>query len=396
MLIVQKYGGATLSDPKKIKSVAQEIAIQRKSGNQMVIVVSAMGSTTNQLIELAHQVSEKPHRRELDMLLTSGERISMSLLTMALLNEGCDAISFTGSQAGILTDQSHVNANIIDVKADRVRSALQSGKIVVLAGFQGVSPITKEITTLGRGGSDTTAVAMAAYLKADRCEILKDVPSIFTADPKLVEDARPIERLSYQQLLEMTFWGAKVVNYRSVELALRSKVPLFIGPANIKNGKGTMIQENNIFAANSVLAINKISHLRELHLRASDVFSATTQLQKFLSSHELPSVQILSGHPSQKTGLYSLQLTAPEEVLTDLDQHLKKHTDITQAAEPLCAVSLTCTSAASSELIEKILASLSSRSLIQSMVAGPLTITFYVKKPDAQVIISEAHNLIGK
>ncbi len=177
-LIVQKYGGATLSDPDKIKKIAQRIFNLYQSGGKIVVVVSAMGQTTNQLIELAHQVSKRPPLRELDMLLSVGERISMALLSMALNDLGCPAISFTGSQAGILTDDAHINANIIDVKAFRVEEALKENKVVILAGFQGVSQKTKEITTLGRGGSDITAVAVAGYLKAERCEILKDVDCV--------------------------------------------------------------------------------------------------------------------------------------------------------------------------------------------------------------------------
>ena len=186
LLIVQKYGGATLATPAQVKQIALRIYQLHQTGTQVVVVVSAMGQTTNQLIQLARDVSPNPHLRELDMLLTVGERISMSLLSMALNDLGVSAISYTGSQAGILTDDSHVNASIIDVKAFRVEEALKENKIVILAGFQGVSPQTKEITTLGRGGSDTSAVAMAGYLKADRCEILKDVDCIYSADPKVV------------------------------------------------------------------------------------------------------------------------------------------------------------------------------------------------------------------
>jgi len=200
-MIVQKYGGMTLADPEKIKAVAARLAEASKKGQKVVAVVSAMGKTTNQLIELANKVSSKPNRREMDTLLTTGERVSMALLSMALHDLGCPAISLTGSQAGILTTDSHVNADIVDVKAFRVQDALGQGKVVVLAGFQGVCPETKEITTLGRGGSDTTAVAMAAFLGADRCEILKDVPAIFTADPQIIPEAKAISHLNYQQLV---------------------------------------------------------------------------------------------------------------------------------------------------------------------------------------------------
>jgi len=203
-----------------------------------------MGKTTNSLIDLANQVSSHPQRREMDMLLTVGERISMSLVSMALNDLGCPAISFTGSQAGIFTNDSHVNAFIKDVKAFRVAEALEENKVVILAGFQGVSPLTKEITTLGRGGSDTSAVAMAAAFNAERCEILKDVPAVFTADPNIVKDAKPIELLNYDQLMEMTFWGAKVLHYRSVELAKIRDVTLYIGPASNKTSDGTTVEKD--------------------------------------------------------------------------------------------------------------------------------------------------------
>jgi aspartate kinase len=268
-LIVQKYGGATLATPEKIKQAALRISELHKAGTKVVVVVSAMGQTTNELIALAHQVSPRPQLREMDMLLTVGERISMSLMSMALNDLGCSAISFTGSQAGILTDEAHVNANIIDVKATRVEEALANSKIVIMAGFQGVSPVTKEITTLGRGGSDTSAVAMAGYLKADRCEILKDVDCVYTADPKLVPNAHSIPELNYTHLLEMTSWGAKVLHHRSVEMALNKNVTLYVGPAAKDLSKGTVITSSFHFAKQKAIAVNSFSQVFELSLQDS-------------------------------------------------------------------------------------------------------------------------------
>jgi aspartate kinase len=250
--IVQKYGGATLATPEKIKSVASGIAALAKAGNRIVVAVSAMGSSTNQLIELAHKVSNSPNRRELDMLLSTGERTSMALMSMALHDLGCEAISFTGSQAGILTTDSHFNARIVDVKAFRVDQALAAGKIVVLAGFQGVCPETKEITTLGRGGTDTTAVAMAAYLHANRCEILKDVDGVMSADPKIVPEAKTIPVLNFEQMLEMSLWGAKVIHHRAIQQAISKNVDLYVGPVeNFKMSKaaGTQISAEDEFSA---------------------------------------------------------------------------------------------------------------------------------------------------
>src|SRR5580698_5462590 len=195
-IIVQKYGGTCLETPAKIRAIASGLADLHRRGHRVVVIVSAMGRTTDELIEMAHQVSPHPNRRELDMLLTTGERISMSLMSMALSDLGVPAISFTGSQAGVMTDESHSSARILDVRPIRVREELDRGRIVVLAGFQGVSPATREITTLGRGGSDTTAVAMAAALRAERCEIIKEVDGIYTTDPRTVGSARKLSAIS--------------------------------------------------------------------------------------------------------------------------------------------------------------------------------------------------------
>jgi aspartate kinase len=199
-IIVQKYGGVCLETPAKIRAVARGLADLHGRGHRVVAIVSAMGTTTDQLIQMAYQVSPTPNRRELDMLLTTGERISMSLMSMALSDLGVPAISFTGSQAGVMTDDSHSSARILDVRPIRVREELDRGRVVVLAGFQGVNPATKEITTLGRGGSDTTAVAMAAALKAERCEIIKEVDGICSADPRIVPDAKPLRRVDFVSL----------------------------------------------------------------------------------------------------------------------------------------------------------------------------------------------------
>jgi aspartate kinase len=218
-IIVQKYGGVCLETPAKIRAVARSLADLHSRGHRVVVIVSAMGKTTDQLIQMAYQVSPTPNRRELDMLLTTGERISMSLMSMALSDVGVPAISFTGSQAGVMTDNSHSSARILDVRSIRVCEELNHGRVVVLAGFQGVDPVTREITTLGRGGSDTTAVAMAAALKAKRCEIIKEVEGICSADPRIVPDAKPLRRVDFASLSEMCFLGAKILHFRSVELA---------------------------------------------------------------------------------------------------------------------------------------------------------------------------------
>jgi aspartate kinase len=227
-IVVQKYGGSSVADADGIKRVAQRIVATKKAGHDVVVVVSAMGDTTDELIDLADQVSPLPHPRELDMLLTAGERISMALLAMAIGNLGQSARSFTGSQAGVITDASHGRAKIIDVTPGRVQEAIANGDVAIVAGFQGVSQTTKDITTLGRGGSDTTAVALAVALKADVCEIYSDVDGIFTADPRIVPSARQIPRISYEETLEMAANGAKILHLRCVEYARRYDMPIHV------------------------------------------------------------------------------------------------------------------------------------------------------------------------
>lgn len=226
-LIVQKYGGTSVADPERIRAVADHVAYTQQHGNQVVVVVSAMGKTTDNLLSLAQQVSDVHPGREMDMLLTTGERISMALLCMALAGRGVDAVSFTGSQVGIITDTVHTKAKILEVQGDRVREALSAGKVAVVAGFQGVST-DHEITTLGRGGSDTTAVALAAALNADVCEIYTDVTGVFSADPRIVPQARKLSRLNFEEMLEMAGAGSKVLALRSVEFARNHNVPIHV------------------------------------------------------------------------------------------------------------------------------------------------------------------------
>jgi aspartate kinase len=227
-IVVQKYGGSSVADAVSIKRVAQRIVATKKAGHDVVVVVSAMGDTTDELIDLANDVSPLPPGRELDMLLTAGERISMALLAMAIGTLGQEARSFTGSQAGVITDSEHGRAKIIDVTPGRLEAAIAEGAVAIVAGFQGVSQTTKDITTLGRGGSDTTAAALAAALGADVCEIYSDVDGIFTADPRIVPTARQIPRISYEEALEMTANGAKILHLRCVEYARRNDIPIHV------------------------------------------------------------------------------------------------------------------------------------------------------------------------
>ena len=240
--VVMKFGGSSVADPEKIKNVARQIAAARERGLEVVGTVSAMGKTTDSLIALAHDVSPEPDGRELDMLLSTGERIACALVAMAIHDLGHVAVSLTGSQAGILTDSSHTKAKITEIRATRIEAALAEGKIVLVAGFQGFSRETMDVTTLGRGGTDATAVALAAALGA-ACEIYSDVPGVFTADPRIVPEARKLAAISYEEMLEMSASGAKVLMLRSVELARNHGVRVH-ARSTFSDEPGTWIQEN--------------------------------------------------------------------------------------------------------------------------------------------------------
>ena len=243
-LIVQKFGGSSVTDAEGMKRVANRIVATKKAGHQVVVVVSAMGDTTDELIDLANQVSPLPNGRELDMLLTAGERISMALLAMAIANLGHEARSFTGSQAGIITTSAHGRARVIDVTPGRIQEALKEGAIAIVAGFQGVSQDTNDITTLGRGGSDTTAVALAAALEADVCEIYTDVDGIFSADPRVVPTARKLNTVTYEEMLELAASGAKVLHLRCVEYARRYDLPIHVR-SSFSNKEGTWVVKDH-------------------------------------------------------------------------------------------------------------------------------------------------------
>ena len=240
-IVVQKYGGSSLADASAVKRVARRIVEAKRDGNDVVVAVSAMGDSTDELLELAEGVSPLPPARELDMLLTAGERISMALVAMAISDLGFTARSFTGSQAGVITDSVHGKAKIIDVTPGRISKAIDDGHIVIVAGFQGVSQDTKEITTLGRGGTDTTAVALAAALQADVCEIYTDVDGVFTADPRIVPTARKLDRVTYEEMLELAACGAKILHLRCVEYARRYDIPIHVR-SSFSHLDGTIVQ----------------------------------------------------------------------------------------------------------------------------------------------------------
>ncbi|TCM49247.1 aspartate kinase [Kribbella sp. VKM Ac-2568] len=259
--VVHKYGGSSVADADCIKRVAQRIVATKKAGNDVVVVISAMGDTTDELMDLAQQVSPLPPPRELDMLLTSGERISAALLAMAIANLGYEARSFTGSQAGVITTARHGNARIIDITPGRIEDALADGHVAIVAGFQGVAQDTKDITTMGRGASDTTAVALAAALEADYCEIYTDVDGIFTADPRIVPAARQIPMISYEEMLEMAACGAKVLHLRCVEYARRYNVPVHVR-SSFSQKEGTWVVDAKELKNMEQAIISGVAHDR--------------------------------------------------------------------------------------------------------------------------------------
>ncbi len=244
-LIVQKFGGTSVANTSSLKIVAERIIDRKKEGYEVVVVPSAMGSSTDELIDLANELSEKPTPREMDMLLSAGERITMSLLSMHLNSLGHSSFSLTGSQAGIITTSRHGKAEIEEISGERVREGIERGDIVIVAGFQGFNRDTREITTLGRGGSDATAVALAAALGAEKCEIFTDVEGIFTADPRIIESAKLIDEITYEEMLEMSSSGAGVLMARSVEFGRRYNVPIIV-KSTFTNNKGTVVKEKTM------------------------------------------------------------------------------------------------------------------------------------------------------
>src|SRR6201994_477151 len=339
-IIVQKYGGACLETPAKIRAIASSLADLRSRGHRVVAIVSAMGKTTDELVKMAYQISPHPNRRELDMLLTAGERISMSLMSMALSDFGVPAISFTGSQAGVMTDDSHSSARILDVRPIRVREELDRGRVVVLAGFQGVNPVTKEITTLGRGGSNTTAVAMAAALKAECCEIIKEVDGICSADPRIVPHARPLRRVDFESLSEMCFFGAKILHFRSVELAQSQSVPLFLKKWGGAERSTQVMEEVMGMESGKVLAVNSIARIEHVEIDSSDLNHGFEKFAQHLKQSGLSWPQLLaSSFTAEKT---SMTVASDSEWLDALLRTLADAKDMRRQREASSSVSLTC------------------------------------------------------
>ncbi len=333
-LIVQKYGGSSVADAEGMKRVANRIVAAKRDGNQVVVVVSAMGDTTDELIDLAKQITPIPSGRELDMLLTAGERISMALLAMAITNLGHEARSFTGSQAGVITTSAHGRARIIDVSPGRIQEALKEGAIAIVAGFQGISQDTKDVTTLGRGGSDTTAVALAAALDADVCEIYTDVDGVFSADPRVVPNARKLKSITYDEMLELAASGAKVLHLRCVEYARRFNLPIHVRssfstnegtwvvkdhPAGDSLGKGTDMEQAII----SGIAHDK-SEAKITIVGVPDRTGVAARIFQAIADADINIDMIVQNVSAAATGLTDISFTLPKSEGGDATAVLQK------------------------------------------------------------------------
>jgi aspartate kinase len=395
-LIVQKFGGTSLASPERIKSVAAHVAGEKRRGKDVIVVVSAMGDTTDRLFELATTVSPNPPKRELDMLLTAGERISMALLSMAISDLGYEAISFTGSQSGIVTDTSHTMAKILDIRAHRVGEEIAKGRIVIVAGFQGVSP-AKEVTTLGRGGSDTTCVALAAAFDAEECDIFTDVDGIYTANPRLVPRARKIEVISYDEMLELSFCGAEVLHWRSVEVARRFGVRVHVR-SSFRKEAGTIVTAREEMEGTEIrgithdldlvkISINRVDDAARIAERVLGALEAEAIGVRFLNVFPAGdgsgSVSIILCRGDKKKALSRISEALPGANL-DIDERIAT---ISVVGHGLCSRPGTA---------RKILASLSSHGLRPELIStSGITMTVAVNQADAVEAIKKLHTDLG-
>lgn len=291
-VIVQKFGGSSVADTERIKLVARRVVDTRKAGNDVVVVVSAMGKTTDSLLSMATEINPSPSTRELDMLLTVGERITTALLSMAIQSLGVDAISFTGSQCGIMTSASHSNARIIEVRPFRVADELEAGKVVIVAGFQGTS-YKREITTLGRGGSDTTAVALAAALDAEQCEIYSDIEAVHTADPRVVLDAQKLSEVTYDEMLNLSRHGARVLNAEAVEFARRAGIAVYTKSTFEPGAEGTVVRANPPVDERAITGVASRKDVLALEVR--DIPDGTGAMERLLALEEPHPLYVCTG-----------------------------------------------------------------------------------------------------
>ncbi len=391
-LIVQKYGGNLLSTPEKVLAVANKIKKLIDEGDQAVAVVSAMGKTTDELIELAYKVSTKPIRRELDMLLSVGERISMALLSMALNDLKVPAKSFTGSQSGILTESDHTQARIYDVKPIRIEAELVKKNMIIIAGFQGVSHMEKEITTLGRGGTDTTAVAMSYALKADRCEIIKEVGGIYSADPAQIPKAKRYEELNYDVALEATYWGAKILHFRAVELAKKLNIPIQIKHIDDPKVTTTIRGDVKMLESQKVITISSVKNIAVCEF-TSDLKKTLSEVGEFLKKNTLPWPQILA---TESTGNSTkLFISSSDESLKVVIGAIKESKSYKNCDDQHSTVTATCFGSTNTDLSLKILEQLEKKNVhAEKIFYTPQSISVLVKSKDRDTAISALHELV--
>ena len=382
MLVVQKYGGTSLGTPRRIQKAADRIADRYRSGDRVTVVVSAMGQTTDQLQDLAGKITSRPSRRETDMLLTAGERISMALLSMALGNHDVPAISFTGSQSGIITDTRHTRARILELRPLRIGPELDKGKVVIVAGFQGVSR-EKEVTTLGRGGSDTTAVALALGLKADACEIYTDVPGVMTADPRLVPEGKLVPRVTWDTMLELSACGAGVIHSRAVELARRHRLPFQVRSAFQKKD-GTMVDGTAMEGGPEVAAVSGLPRVARIHLSGLAPGSDRSELYAALDTL-FDDVSGMHQYESQGTShvvFHVPMVPEVENLMEQLGETAKHHGGTLHVETEHAAVSVVGTG-----LLDPVLVSsrayrvLTGAGIVpHSVISGNLSLTFLVPR----------------
>ncbi len=346
MIIVQKYGGQLLGTPEKILLVAEKIKRLKDQGHKVIATVSAMGKTTDELISLAKKVSPSPVRRELDMLLTVGERISMSLLSMALNDLGIKAKSFTGSQTGILTENDHTSAKIIDVRPVRIQKEIDNDCVIIIAGFQGVSEKEKEITTLGRGGTDTTAIALTHALKADRLEIIKEVGGIYSADPNQVRNARFYKELDYQTAVEATYWGAKILHFRAVSLAQKLNIPIYIQHFENPEISTYIHGDVKMLETQRVLTVSALNHVVKIQFKHS-LNHVMNELADVFKNNSTPWPQLLDCE--DLNGKSVLYITSSDESLS-FALGLMKSLSSFERTEEYSVVTATCFGSVSSDL----------------------------------------------
>ncbi len=384
-LLVHKYGGSSLATPEQILKIAQRLGQLHDQGHKLIVVVSAMGKGTDKLIDLAHKVAKTPARREMDMLISTGERVSMSLMSMALQSLGYLAISFTGSQSGILTDQVHNKARITNIKPIRVEQALSENKIVIIAGFQGVDPNTKEITTLGRGGSDTTAVTLAAHFNATVCKTLKDVKGVHSSDPKGNNNSKLYETISFSQLKNMCFWGSPILHYRSVALSEKLSVPLFIGSSE-NDEHGTTVLKNediNMFEQPKVIAISQIERIMHLQTASENSAQGYKKIANFLNEQSLAMPQILAS--AFNDGHLRLMFTDSKDALNVIHHEVSNSSEIKILKDHNSSITLTYSGAVDCNDIVKVNQTLSEQCIaVEKVISSPCSLSFVISNKDLE------------